>query len=205
MARISKPPEERKQEIIETALALFQEKGYENTTIQDIAERMNVAQGLCYRYFKSKQDIFAAASDHYAASFVAHISTPITDDLTAIQKFNLTVKRLFEYGAKHEEFETAFKNEPEISYSRLQNVISRFVDLMIPIVEQGVEEKVFHCSDVPTTVRFLAFGVANTVHSNMPDENTKEHILSFVDTLKEICKNVLQTDSDDIGAGWDTL
>lgn len=205
MARISKPPEERKQEIIETALALFQEKGYENTTIQDIAERMNVAQGLCYRYFKSKQEIFAAASDHYAASFVQHISTPMTDDLTAIQKFNLTVKRLFEYGVKHEEFEAAFKKEPEISYSRLQNVISRFVDMMIPIVEQGVEEKVFHCSDVPTTVRFLAFGVANTVHSNMPDENTKEHILSFVDTLKEICKNVLQTDSEDIGADWNTL
>lgn len=205
MARISKPPEERKQEIIETALVLFQEKGYENTTIQDIAERMNVAQGLCYRYFKSKQDIFAAASDHYATSFVQHISTPLTDDLTVIQKFNLIVKRLFEYGVKHKEFESTFKKEPEISYSRLQIVVSHFVDLIIPIIEQGVEENIFHCSDIPTTVKFLAFGVANTVHSNMPDENTKEYILSFVDTLKEICKNVLQTDSEDIGMGWDTL
>ncbi len=205
MARISKSPEERKQEIIETALELFQEKGYENTTIQDIAKRMNVAQGLCYRYFKSKKEIFAATSDYYASSFIKHISIPITDELTTVQKFNLTVKRLFEYGAKHEEFEATFKKEPEISYSRLQNVVSRFVDLMIPIVEKGVEEKIFNCSDIPTTVRFLAFGFANTVHNNMPSENTKEYILSFAFTFKEICKNVLQTDNEDIGSGWDTL
>ena len=60
--RISKEPEERRQEIIETALTLFSEKGYENTTIQDISDRMNVSPGLFYRYFKSKTEIFAATS-----------------------------------------------------------------------------------------------------------------------------------------------
>ena len=44
--RISKEPEERKQEIVETAMKLFCEKGYEKTSISDIAKEMNVAQGL---------------------------------------------------------------------------------------------------------------------------------------------------------------
>ena len=52
--RIIKDPEERKQEIIEAALHLFSQKGYEHTTIQDIAKYLNISQGLCYRYFKSK-------------------------------------------------------------------------------------------------------------------------------------------------------
>ena len=34
--RVTKDPEARRQEIIETALALFSEKGYENTTIQEV-------------------------------------------------------------------------------------------------------------------------------------------------------------------------
>ena len=80
--RIVKDPEERKQEIIETALKLFAEKGYEYTTMQDIAERMNVSQGLCYRYFKSKAEIFAASSDYYARKAVEQIKLPISNDIS---------------------------------------------------------------------------------------------------------------------------
>ena len=44
--RITKEPEERKQEIFDVALRLFGEKGYEKTTITDIAKEIGVAQGL---------------------------------------------------------------------------------------------------------------------------------------------------------------
>ena len=53
--RITKNPKVRKQEILDTALKLFGEKGYENTSIADIAKAIGVAQGLCYRYFPSKE------------------------------------------------------------------------------------------------------------------------------------------------------
>ena len=56
--QITKDPQERKQEILETAMRLFQEKGYEKTSISDIAKAIGVAQGLCYRYFPSKEVLF---------------------------------------------------------------------------------------------------------------------------------------------------
>ena len=46
MARISKPPEVRRQEILDTAMELFAEKGYEDTSMADIARRMGGVQGL---------------------------------------------------------------------------------------------------------------------------------------------------------------
>ena len=61
MARISKPPEVRRQEILDTAMELFAEKGYEDTSMADIARRMGVVQGLCYRYFDSKRVLFREA------------------------------------------------------------------------------------------------------------------------------------------------
>lgn len=77
MTRVSKPPEERRQEIIDTAMRVFCEKGYEKTSISDIAKEMHVAQGLCYRYFPSKEALFDAALDQYAEQQVqalcAHI------------------------------------------------------------------------------------------------------------------------------------
>ena len=45
--RVTKEPELRKQEILDTALKLFGENGYEKTSITDIAKAIGVAQGLC--------------------------------------------------------------------------------------------------------------------------------------------------------------
>ena len=73
MARITKLPEERRKEIIDTAIKLFYEKGYEKTTISDIAKEINVAQGLCYRYFPSKEALFDCAIDQYAQSLADNI------------------------------------------------------------------------------------------------------------------------------------
>lgn len=64
--RISKEPEVRKQEIIDTAMKVFAEKGYEVTTMKDIAREMNVASGLCYHYFQNKQMLYETAVTQYA-------------------------------------------------------------------------------------------------------------------------------------------
>ncbi len=64
--RITKEPEVRRQEILDTALKLFGEKGYEKTSIADIAKAIGVAQGLCYRYFPSKESLFDSAIEQYA-------------------------------------------------------------------------------------------------------------------------------------------
>ncbi len=51
--------------IIQQATLLFAEKGYNATTIDEIAERASVGKGTVYEYFKSKQDLFFAVFDEY--------------------------------------------------------------------------------------------------------------------------------------------
>lgn len=74
--RITKEPEERKQEILDTAMRLFYEKGYEKTSIADIAKAIGVAQGLCYRYFPSKEALFDSAIDQYATELANKFMLP---------------------------------------------------------------------------------------------------------------------------------
>lgn len=50
----------RKDEIITTALRVFAEKGFENTTMQTIANETGISKGLMYHYFSSKNDIVQA-------------------------------------------------------------------------------------------------------------------------------------------------
>lgn len=49
--------EERKQEILNTALQLFAQKGYDNTSISQISREADISKGLIYNYFESKQQL----------------------------------------------------------------------------------------------------------------------------------------------------
>ena len=53
--RTVKEPDVRKQEILDGAIRVFAEKGYDKTTIGILAKELGISQGLCYRYFSSKE------------------------------------------------------------------------------------------------------------------------------------------------------
>ncbi len=57
--------EQRRTQLIDTALALFAEGGYDRTSIKDLAQAAGVAQGLVYHYFASKEDLLLAVIDRH--------------------------------------------------------------------------------------------------------------------------------------------
>src|SRR5215210_258220 len=60
--------------ILEAALALFDERGYEETTMRAIAERAGVALGNAYYYFRSKEHLIQA---FYARSHHEHLGAAL--------------------------------------------------------------------------------------------------------------------------------
>ncbi|NNU83097.1 TetR/AcrR family transcriptional regulator [Geobacillus sp. BMUD] len=85
----------RKEDIIETAMKLFAEKGYHATSMQEIAERSGVAKGSIYNYFKSKEEL-AVSIFRYHYEVLFHQLKQIEADpaLTARERFcrQLTVQ-----------------------------------------------------------------------------------------------------------------
>jgi len=53
-----KVKDERREQILSAALALFATKGLSATKISDIAQKSGMSQGLIYHYYKSKEEIF---------------------------------------------------------------------------------------------------------------------------------------------------
>src|SRR5207237_10147307 len=56
-ARISQKAVSTRQRILDTALGLFATKGYEKTTMREIATAAHCSLGLAYRYFASKEEL----------------------------------------------------------------------------------------------------------------------------------------------------
>jgi TetR/AcrR family fatty acid metabolism transcriptional regulator len=48
----------KRQVIIDAAIEVFSQNGFQNSTISGIAQRANVAEGTIYQYFRNKEDLF---------------------------------------------------------------------------------------------------------------------------------------------------
>ncbi|MGE0232978.1 MAG: TetR/AcrR family transcriptional regulator [Flavobacteriaceae bacterium] len=57
------PQEQRISDIMAAARQVIAEKGYENTLMSEIAERVGVVEGTLYRYFESKRDLMTKVAD----------------------------------------------------------------------------------------------------------------------------------------------
>ena len=73
--------EKRKREILEKALDVFVDEGYEDTTFQKIAERCGITRTILYLYFKNKREIFTFSIKLFTEKLEAAIHVIGSDPL----------------------------------------------------------------------------------------------------------------------------
>ena len=92
MAR-NKYPEETVERILDTAQRLFLEKGYEQTTIQDIIDNLGgLTRGAIYHHFKSKEEIIDAVSDRMFFANNPFEAVRDRKDLNGLQKLREAIR-----------------------------------------------------------------------------------------------------------------
>src|SRR6478609_7912560 len=62
---------ETRRRLYETAIGLIAARGWQETTLRDVAAEAGVSVGLLYRYFPSKQAIVLALYDELSADYAA--------------------------------------------------------------------------------------------------------------------------------------
>ncbi|MEG0551405.1 MAG: TetR/AcrR family transcriptional regulator [Vagococcus sp.] len=78
--------------ILNAAADLFIEKGYTNTSISDIVERLDgLTKGAVYHHFKSKDDIIEAVARRFIPKNEIFEEIEIRDDLTGLEKIQETL------------------------------------------------------------------------------------------------------------------
>lgn len=92
MAR-NKYPEITVEKILEVSQRLFVEKGYDNTTIQDIVNELGgLTKGAIYHHFKSKEEIMDALSEKMFFDNNPFILVKQRTDLNGLQKMREAIK-----------------------------------------------------------------------------------------------------------------
>jgi AcrR family transcriptional regulator len=94
MVRVVKKAAERRTEIVKAARHLFQTKDYDKTTMQDVMDRLGIAKGTIYHYFKSKEALLQAVIEDIVNMNIIQMQTQMKEmkgnALEKIQKLIVT-------------------------------------------------------------------------------------------------------------------
>lgn len=156
--RITKEPEERKQEILDAAMRTFYEKGYEKTSIADIAKALGVAQGLCYRYFPSKEALFDNAIEQYAEELVNAFSIPLDSDKLTLKEIIETMPVMAE-SENDNYYKTLHVVENKKFHDQLTlKVCEKLSKIVTKLLEHAKEKGEININDVQTAASFCVYG-----------------------------------------------
>ena len=89
-----------REALVDAAFRLFQEKGYEATTVEEIADEVDVSSRTFFRYFASKEDVVLTFQEEQFATMVAALAARPAGEsaLTALRNAAVTVIRACEDG-----------------------------------------------------------------------------------------------------------
>ena len=184
MGRISKPPGERKQEIIDTAYVLFAEKGYEETTVRDIVGKIGVAQGLFYYYFKSKEEVLFAVAEQFGGKLLATIAQTIKpSEFSPVQRARSAFAVIVDFLSQS--YDTL--QFPSMDSHVLVHFGHEAKELLLPyltdLLMQGQESGEFHVIYPEYTARFILDGFIGLCLDDIT--LSAKDILSLVETFVE--------------------
>lgn len=163
MPRITKDPDARKEELIDSAERLFCELGFEQTTVSEIVKKTGVAQGTFYYYFKAKEDILDAvvsrAIDAMASKVIAEYQR---DAVTAPQKLQImlcTVLGSINYMEKlliGQMYQHKYFHLLDLMDKRFKQA---FTPLLLEVIAQGQEENTMRVTYPEETVTILLHSI----------------------------------------------
>jgi AcrR family transcriptional regulator len=94
----------RREEILETATALFAEQGFSDAVTQALAERLGVGKGTIYRHFPSKRALFLAATDRVMRKLQDCISAKVLGIEDGLERIERGIATFLQFFADHPSF-----------------------------------------------------------------------------------------------------
>lgn len=156
--RITKKPEERRNEILDAAEMLFTTKGYSATTVNDILHIVGIAKGTFYYYFQSKEEVMDAVVMRYIHLGVEAAKGIASDpNLSAPEKiFQIIMSQKPDASRKEQMIEQLHQvSNAEMHQKSLVETILELTPVLSEVIEQGIAEGFFNTPYPRETVEFL--------------------------------------------------
>lgn len=161
--------QEQRGEVLQVAARLFQRKGFQNTTLKEIADELNMDRATLYRFFASKDELLRASVAESVVEIAEEVRTVVHGEGTSRAKLGEIIALVMRYYERHYPHPYVFIHdmldaawvENSVWATQLVSLVREIQGLVRDVVEQGMRDGEFR-SDVPVDV--AANAVLGTVN-----------------------------------------
>lgn len=125
MTRARMTGTERRHQLIGIARSLFAERGYDGTSIEEIAQRANVSKPVVYEHFGGKEGLYAVVVDREMSALLDGITSSLTNNRSRVRVERVALALLTYVEERTDGFRIMIRDSPASissgTYSSLLN------------------------------------------------------------------------------------
>ena len=161
-------PPRRRQEILRVATALFAERGYHATSMQDIGDALGVQRGSLYHHIQSKEDLLFEILRSCSTTLLEAAEPIVASPIPAAEKFTRFIEaHLDTLISLRPEFRVLIRELKSLPPARREKIIKyrdRYEHLVRRIIAEGVAAGEYRRVD-SKYAGFVVLGACNWVSS----------------------------------------
>jgi len=151
--RKEREKERRRQQIIVAAKRVFSEKGFNKTTMEDIAKEAELSPGTLYLYFKNKEELYASLSLRilqYLHIRVTHVNNDAA--LSPEQKLSALIEAMYDVydfdpltiiNMFHLQSSETLKHLSESLLEEIKQLSQKSIGAIAKIFEEGMQKGIY--------------------------------------------------------------
>jgi AcrR family transcriptional regulator len=187
----TKPPETRRDELMNAAERLFLSEGVAPTTIEHITSAAGVAKGTFYLYFSSKDDVLAALTGRFAQKLLEGIKTAVAAKPAEDWKGKLETWAAACVGGYLDSIRLHdilfYGSRPHTREGMVDNIV---VDHLADLLQAGIDCGAWSIEDPRLTAVFLFSGLHGVVDDAYSKEKRVNRI-RLTERLQRLCSRAV--------------
>jgi AcrR family transcriptional regulator len=182
MPRISKNPQVRMNEILDTAESLFYSQGYDETAVSDIVKKIEVAQGTFYNYFESKEAVLEAIVNRHLSKIIFEMEAIAAAKLIPPKKIEQIIYATFN-NLRNENgwmFDFLYDHKHLHIIDKLVRQGSvMFSPFLIQVIEEGIRQGFFEVNDPGVVLELMTAVIQCLCHALYQNQSAEQLALRF--------------------------
>ena len=161
-----RPGAETERAFIDVATRLFAERGYNGTSVADIARELGLTTASLYYHISGKQELLLRVLETGIAEFLHRLEDIAAEKVDPVRRLRLAIENHLSFVLSRRDAVAVFLRERRFLESpykeQYQERVDRYDALFTSIIEEGMEEGVILRGD-PHMIRLAILGMINWV------------------------------------------
>ncbi|MED3202314.1 TetR/AcrR family transcriptional regulator [Bacillus toyonensis] len=182
MKRISKEPDVRRQELMDIGFELYMKNGMGGFSIKDVVNRADVATGLFYYYFKSKENFVDEVLNEFIVKNMELIEEIlISNERSVMQKMKDSLDIFWTFIKKLAPYKNVSSFQTEQHFQLEQKLFARMQPLIRLVIEEGVKTGIFYTDNSLLASGFILYGLSSIAYSEIKlNLDTEQEMVNLV-------------------------